>query len=233
MKITRLSSFLYNLANCFLAVVLFVALLPLFLLACLLVKLDSHGMLFYTQERYGKDKKIFKIYKFRTMKQGAEKNNFPIWGDEDDHRSSKIGRFLRVSHIDEFPQLFNILKGEMSFVGPRPERSYFAEKFKFSIPNYEDRYKVKAGITGWSQINGWRGDSSVAKRTELDIFYIKNRSLLFDLKILLMTPFAKPVVSPKENFDKKESYSDVLTFSQLGDEVLCESKPLKVPIANA
>lgn len=231
MKTNRLASFLYYLANCFLVVVLFVAFSPLFLLACFLVKLDSRGALFYTQERYSKDKKIFKIYKFRSMKEGAEKNNFPIWGNENDCRSSKIGRFLRVSHIDEFPQLFNILKGEMSFVGPRPERPYFAEKFKSSIQNYEDRYKVKAGITGWSQINGWRGNSSVAKRTEFDIFYIKNRSLLFDLKIFLMTPFAKPVVSPEENFYKKESY--ILTFSQFGDKVFRENKLLKVPIANA
>ena len=219
----------YNLIDFILALILFAITFPLCLLVGLLIKIDiSSGPIFYKQKRYGKDKEIFWIYKFRTMEPGAE-NGKPIWSKKNDPRSSKIGRFLRVSHIDEFPQIFNILKGEMSLVGPRPERPYFAEKFKHSIANYEERYKIKPGITGWSQINGWRGSSSIKKRTECDRFYIRNRSLFFNLKVLLLTPFAKPIVQSKVSVDKKDY---VLTFSQSG-EVLRKSKPLMVPAMKA
>lgn len=184
---------LYDLIDFILAFILVGITLPLFLLAWLLVKIDlSSGPVFYKQKRYGKDKRIFWIYKFRTMEPGAE-NGRPIWSIKNDPRATKIGEFLRVSHIDELPQIFNILKGDMNLVGPRPERPYFAGKFKLSIANYEDRYKIKPGITGWSQINGWRGNSSIKKRTEYDRIYMKNRSLFFNLKILLLTPFAKPI----------------------------------------
>ena len=232
MAAIKLKDLICDLINIILAAGLFLICLPAFLLACILVKIDSRGPLFYAQERYTKNKKVFNIYKFRTMKQGTEQDNCPIWGDEDDSRSSAIGKFLRVSHIDELPQLLNVLKGEMALVGPRPERPYFAEKFKCSISDYESRYKVKPGITGWSQINGWRGNSSLKKRTELDIYYINNRSLVFDLKILLMTLFAKPIVSAiKKDLDRKEGYR--LTFSQLGVKVFRKKKLFKTPIMNA
>ena len=232
MAAIKLKDLICDLINIILAAGLFIICLPVFLLACILVKIDSRGPLFYAQERYTKNKKVFNIYKFRTMKQGTEQDNCPIWGDEDDSRSSAIGKFLRVSHIDELPQLLNVLKGEMALVGPRPERPYFAEKFKCSIADYESRYKVKPGITGWSQINGWRGNSSLKKRTELDIYYINNRSLVFDLKILLMTLFAKPIVSAiKKDLDRKEGYR--LTFSQLGVKVFRKKKLFKTPIMNA
>lgn len=222
----RLDHLLLNFTDFILAVILFGVTFPLFLLAGLLLKTYSDGPLFYKQKRYSKDKRVFWIYKLRTMNYDAEKSGHPVWGDEEDCRSGKIGRFLRVLHIDEIPQLLNVLKGEMSLVGPRPERPYFAEKFKVVIPNYEERYKVKPGITGWAQVNGWRGNSSIVERIRCDRFYIKNRSLLFNLKILLLTPFAKPIVCHRYYVDKKDSY--FLTFSQSGD-VLCGVKPLIIP----
>lgn len=175
-----------------LALILFFLTLPLQIIGIFLVWLDRTGPIFYMQERYGKDKCVFKIYKFRTMHTCAE-NGRPIWGKEFDLRSSKIGNFLRITHIDEFPQLLNVLKGEMSLVGPRPERPFFADKFKLLVPDYEQRHKLKPGITGWAQINGLRGGGScINERTLYDIYYVKNRSPLFYLKIIFLTPFAKP-----------------------------------------
>lgn len=227
--IRNLDTLICDFADFLLAIILLVAALPLFLLGALLVKLDSPGPLFYRQKRYGRDKKAFLIYKFRSLKHNIEKENGgPVWGDEHDSRSSSIGRFLRCTHIDEIPQLFNVLKGEMSLVGPRPERPYFAERFKDVVPGYEERYKVKPGMTGWSQINGWRGNSSIVQRTKFDIFYINNRNLFFDLKILLLTPFAKPIV---RTMDKKKDHY-VLTFSHSGDPFL-EKKPLRTPTIKA
>lgn len=165
---------------------------PLFVIVAFLVMLDNTGRILYLQDRYGKNKKIFKIYKFRTMHREAE-NGRPIWGKEADPRSSSIGKFLRTSHLDELPQFINVIKGDMSVVGPRPERPYFAEKFKLLIPGYEKRHFVKPGITGWAQINGLRGESCVKERTIYDVYYVRKRSLLFNLKIILLTPFAKPV----------------------------------------
>lgn len=157
------------------------------LLIALLVKAESRGPVFYRQERVGLDRRVFSMLKFRSMKQEAEKTTGPVWAKENDDRRTKIGMFLRKTSLDELPQLFNVLKGEMSLVGPRPERSVFIEDFKHSIPHYMLRLKMKAGLTGWAQVNGWRGNTSLQKRIECDLYYIKNWSLLFDVKIIFMT----------------------------------------------
>jgi len=223
----RFDDSLYSLVDFILALILIGLSFPLILLVGFLMKVSAPGKpLFYRQKRYSKNKDIFWIYKFRTMDPGIE-NGKPIWSSKVYPPTNKISNFLRVSHIDELPQLFNVLRGEMSLVGPRPERPYFAEKFKTIIPNYEERYKVKAGMTGWAQIGGFRGCSSVKVRTQYDIFYIKNRSLLFNLKILLLTPFAKPIVSSKTSVDRDFSYSfDYPCF----DKRLQNDKSLPVPV---
>ena len=220
---------LFNLLDSVLSVIFVCIFSPLFVLAYLLVKIDSPGPVFYTQKRYGKGKSIFMIYKFRTMKVGAENNN-PVWGQECDLRANRIGNFLRVTHIDELPQLFNVLKGQMSLVGPRPERPYFADKFQCTIPGYKERYALKPGISGWSQVNGLRGDSSVEDRTRFDRFYIDNRSLLFYTKIILLTPFAKPV--RLEYVPQEQSLFYSRDFSH-AEEVFPENMPLMVPARNA
>ncbi|MDA1110543.1 MAG: undecaprenyl-phosphate glucose phosphotransferase [Nitrospinae bacterium] len=160
---------------------------PLMLLIAALVKMGSSGLVFYRQERMGLDQRVFWMLKFRSMKQEAEKSTGPVWAKENDERRTWIGTFLRKTSLDELPQLFNVLSGEMSLVGPRPERPVFIEDFKQSIPHYMLRLKMKAGLTGWAQVNGWRGNTSLQKRIECDLYYIKNWSLLFDLKILFMT----------------------------------------------
>ena len=161
--------------------------LPLFPFIALAVKLSSPGPVFYKQQRMGLDGKPFSIYKFRSMFVDAEQRTGPVWAKEDDPRRTKVGKFLRRLSLDELPQLFNVLKGEMSLVGPRPERPQFVEEFKEKIPQYMLRHKVKSGITGWAQVNGWRGDTSLNKRIEYDLYYIENWSLGFDLKILWLT----------------------------------------------
>jgi Undecaprenyl-phosphate glucose phosphotransferase len=160
---------------------------PIMLLIALLIKLESRGPVFYRQERVGLDRRVFSMLKFRSMKQEAESSTGPVWAKENDERRTRIGEILRKTSLDELPQLFNVLEGEMSLVGPRPERSIFIEDFKQSIPHYMLRLKMKAGLTGWAQVNGWRGNTSLEKRIECDLFYIKNWSLLFDFKIILMT----------------------------------------------
>ena len=160
---------------------------PLFLLISLLIKITSIGPIFYKQERMGLDGKKFITYKFRTMMVNAEENTGPVWAKENDERKTTIGTFLRRTNLDEMPQFFNVLKGDMSIVGPRPERPVFVEQFKKSIPQYMLRHKMKAGITGWSQVNGWRGNTSIEKTIEYDLYYIENWSLMFDIKIILMT----------------------------------------------
>ena len=161
---------------------------PFFMLVAILVKLTSKGPIFYSQERASLDGESFKIIKFRTMRTDAE-NEGPGWTTKGDSRITPIGRFMRATSIDEFPQLFNVLRGDMSLVGPRPERPVYISEFKHKIPHYMLRHKVPAGITGWAQINGWRGDTSIDKRIEFDLYYISNWSILFDLKIMFMTIF--------------------------------------------
>ena len=164
-----------------------VLLSPLFALMAVGVKLSSPGPVFYRQERMSFDGSLFKILKFRSMRVGAESETGAVWATHDDPRRTWLGALLRRTSLDELPQLLNILKGEMSFVGPRPERPVFVEKFRRKVPRYMMRHKVKCGLTGWAQINGWRGNTSIEKRIEYDIFYIENWSLTFDVKIILLT----------------------------------------------
>jgi len=168
------------------SVALTVLALPFWLVA-VLVKLTSRGDVFYRQERMGLDGKPFMIYKFRSMYDGAEAETGPVWTIERDPRRTPVGKLLRRSNIDELPQLWNVLKGDMSIVGPRPERPLFVAQFKDKIPQYMLRHKVKAGITGWAQVNGWRGNTSIEKRIEYDLYYIENWSVRLDLKIMWLT----------------------------------------------
>jgi len=160
---------------------------PVFFALALAVKLSSKGPVFYRQERMGFDGKRFIILKFRSMVVDAERDTGAVWAQENDPRTTRIGAFMRRWNLDELPQFFNVLKGEMSLVGPRPERPVFIDKFKNDIPRYMLRHKVKTGITGWAQINGYRGRTSLRKRLEYDLFYIENWSLWFDVKILFLT----------------------------------------------
>jgi len=168
------------------AAALAVLAIPIAIIA-ILVKLTSRGPVFYHQERMGLDGRAFTVYKFRSMYAGAEDVTGPIWAREDDPRATPLGRFLRRFDLDELPQFWNVLKGEMSIVGPRPERPYFVQQFKQRIPQYMLRHKVKAGITGWAQVNGWRGNTSLEKRIEYDLYYIENWSVGLDLKIMWLT----------------------------------------------
>ena len=160
---------------------------PLMILIALLIKLDSRGPVFFVQERVGLDRNSFRMYKFRSMRIGAESHSGPVWTKENDNRRTRLGVLLRKTSLDELPQFFNVLVGDMSMVGPRPERPVFVEDFKKSVPHYMLRLKMKAGITGWAQVNGWRGDTCLEKRIEHDLYYIKHWSLLFDIKILFKT----------------------------------------------
>lgn len=170
-----------------------IVLSPIMFLIALLVKLTSRGPVFYAQERVSLDGTPFKIMKFRTMSKDAECDG-PGWTTKGDSRVTLIGRWLRSLSLDELPQLFNVLRGDMSIVGPRPERPVFIEEFRKRIPGYMLRHKVPAGITGWAQVHGWRGDTSIEKRIEHDLYYIENWSLLLDIKILLLT-FARGFVN--------------------------------------
>lgn len=161
-----------------------VALSPILLSLALLVKLTSRGPVFFGQERMGIDGQIFTMWKFRTMKPGDTE---PAWTTANDPRRTRFGTFLRRTSLDELPQLWNVFVGEMSLVGPRPEQPFFVEKFRKEIPAYMLRHKVKAGITGWAQVQGWRGDTSLRKRIECDLYYIRHWSLWLDIKILLLT----------------------------------------------
>jgi Undecaprenyl-phosphate glucose phosphotransferase len=160
--------------------------IPFALLAAF-VKYTSTGPVFYRQERMGLDGKAFDVYKFRSMSVGAEDETGPIWARDDDPRCTPVGRWMRRLDLDELPQLWNVLRGDMSIVGPRPERPYFVEQFKHRIPQYMLRHKVKAGITGWAQVNGWRGNTSLEKRIEYDLYYIENWSVGLDIKIMWLT----------------------------------------------
>ena len=152
-----------------------------------LIRRSSPGPVFYKQERMGLDGKAFQVYKFRSMYAGAEDETGPIWARDNDPRCTTVGRWLRRFDLDELPQLWNVFRGDMSIVGPRPERPYFVEQFKHRIPQYMLRHKVKAGITGWAQVNGWRGNTSLEKRIEYDLYYIENWSVGLDLKIMWLT----------------------------------------------
>lgn len=160
---------------------------PVLVLVAILVKTSSRGPIFYSQDRCGLDGRSFRMWKFRSMRTDAEEESGAVWAKKDDDRRTPIGSFLRATSIDELPQLWNVVRGEMSLVGPRPERPVFVDKFRGEVPHYMLRHKVKAGITGWAQVNGWRGDTSLEQRIECDLFYIRNWSYSLDLKILWMT----------------------------------------------
>jgi Undecaprenyl-phosphate glucose phosphotransferase len=160
--------------------------IPVAIIAAL-VKWTSPGPIFYHQERMGLDGRAFTVYKFRSMYQDAEETTGPIWARDNDPRATPVGRWLRRFDLDELPQLWNVFKGEMSIVGPRPERPFFVHQFKHRIPQYMLRHKVKAGITGWAQVNGWRGNTSLEKRIEYDLYYIENWSVTLDFKIMWLT----------------------------------------------
>ena len=168
---------------------------PFLILLAIIIKFESAGSIIYRQKRVGLDGNIFEMFKFRSMQVGAEDETGPIWASKGDNRRTRLGSFLRKTSIDELPQLFNVLMGDMSLVGPRPERQVFVEEFKKSIPKYMLRLKMKAGLTGWAQVNGWRGNTSLDKRIEFDLYYINHWSLLLDLKIVFMT-FWKGFVNP-------------------------------------
>jgi Undecaprenyl-phosphate glucose phosphotransferase len=160
---------------------------PLMLAVAAAIRFTSGGPVLYRQERMGLDGRRFSMLKFRTMRVNAEAETGPVWARPDDPRRTWLGAFLRRSSLDELPQLINVLRGEMSLVGPRPERPSFVEEFRRRVPGYMLRHKVKAGITGWAQINGWRGNTSIEKRIEYDLYYIERWSLAFDVKILVQT----------------------------------------------
>jgi Undecaprenyl-phosphate glucose phosphotransferase len=160
--------------------------LPMLVIA-LAVKLSSRGPVLYGQERMGLDGRTFVMYKFRSMKTDAEQRSGAVWATKNDDRRTRVGTFLRKTSLDELPQFWHVFMGDMSLVGPRPERPVFVHQFRHQIPHYMLRHRVKAGITGWAQVNGWRGDTSLSARIECDLFYIKNWSYFMDLRILLMT----------------------------------------------
>ncbi len=160
---------------------------PLMVLIAIMIKVGSRGHVFYKQDRMGYDGRLFEIIKFRSMREDAEAQTGAVWAKEDDPRRTGLGKIIRRTSIDELPQFINVLKGEMSLVGPRPERPVFIEKFKKQIPSYMLRHKMKAGVTGWAQVHGLRGNTSLKKRIEYDLYYIENWSYWLDIKILLRT----------------------------------------------
>ena len=184
-----LNRWMKRLMDIFGAIVAIILFSPVMLLAAILVKTTSEGPLIFKQERVGLHNRPFYMYKFRSMvvqDKAAEKGK---WTVQNDPRVTPIGKFMRKTSIDELPQLFNVLKGEMSLVGPRPERPFFVEKFKEEIPRYMVKHQVRPGITGWAQINGYRGDTSIMKRIEYDLYYIENWTIGLDIKILILTFF--------------------------------------------
>ena len=180
-----------RLLDIFISVLFLVVLSPLMLVLALLVGTTSSGPVIYRQQRVGRKDQLFTIYKFRTMVDNAEAQSGPKWAEDDDPRVTPIGRFMRKTRLDELPQFFNVLKGDMSLVGPRPERPYFVDQFKKEIPLYGRRHRIRPGITGWAQVK-WKYDASfddVREKTKFDLFYVENISLRMDFKILINTVF--------------------------------------------
>lgn len=160
---------------------------PIFILIALLVKITSSGPVIYSQERVGKNRRTFRMYKFRTMNNGDDEDGEKLWTTPDDPRRTNIGSFLRSSSLDELPQFFNVLRGDMSIIGPRPERPYFVDHFRQDIPKYMLKHRVRPGITGWAQVNGLRGDTSIEDRIEYDLHYIEDWTFSWDIRIVLLT----------------------------------------------
>jgi len=188
---TPAESFLYIILKrafdlCFSAVALVLA-APLFVLIAIAIRLSSPGPVIFVQERVGLNGKLFRMLKFRTMSMSSADESDTRWTVRNDPRCTRIGKFLRQTGLDELPQFFNVLRGEMSVVGPRPERPVLVQRFMQSVGNYNRRHYLKVGITGWAQVNGWRGDTSIEKRIEYDLYYVGHWTLLFDLRIVLLT----------------------------------------------
>lgn len=162
---------------------------PIMIISAIMIKAADGGKIIFSQERVGLHNKTFKMYKFRSMREQTEEEEKKGWSIKGDPRVTAIGRFLRKTSLDELPQMFNVLKGDMSMIGPRPERPQFVEKFKEEIPRYMIKHQVRPGMTGWAQVNGYRGNTSIRKRIEYDLYYIENWTLFFDIKILFLTFF--------------------------------------------
>lgn len=162
---------------------------PILIITALLIKLTSPGSIFFKQVRVGMNRREFEMYKFRSMKMQTEEEEKSQWTTKNDPRKTRFGEFIRRTSIDELPQLFNVLKGDMSIIGPRPERPFFVDKFKEEVPKYMIKHHVRPGITGWAQVNGFRGDTSIKARIEHDIYYIENWNIWLDIKIIFLTFF--------------------------------------------
>jgi len=182
------AKFLKRVEDIVLSSIILMLISPVMVVLAIGVKLTSPGPIFYRQTRVGWNGKNFEMLKFRSMPVDVEKNGVQ-WGSAKNKTNTKFGQFIRATSLDELPQFINVLKGDMSIVGPRPERDIFVEKFRKEIPRYMQKHMVKAGITGWAQINGWRGDTSLEKRIEFDLHYINNWSLWLDIKIIFLTLF--------------------------------------------
>jgi exopolysaccharide biosynthesis polyprenyl glycosylphosphotransferase len=167
-----------------------ILLAPLFALIAFSIWLTSGGPVFFCQERIGLNGKPFKMYKFRTMRSIPCSESDTQWTTSGDTRKTGFGTFLRRTSMDELPQFVNVLKGDMSVVGPRPERPHFVHKFLLEVSRYDRRHALKVGITGWAQVNGWRGDTSIEKRIEFDLYYLQNWTFMLDLRIIVMTVFS-------------------------------------------
>lgn len=181
------NQFLKRTMDIFGAMVACIIFSPIMLVCAVLIKITSEGPILFKQERIGRHNKPFYMYKFRSMRLQTEEDEKKGWTVKDDPRVTGIGKFMRKTSLDELPQLFNILKGEMSLIGPRPERPQFVEKFKEEIPRYMVKHQVRPGMTGWAQVNGYRGDTSIRKRIDYDIYYIENWTIGLDIKILILT----------------------------------------------
>lgn len=188
-KKTYLQYVIKRIEDIVVSLVLLVGLSWVILFTCLLIKLESKGPLLYSQERLGKRRKPYKVLKFRSMRQDAEKDSGPVWAKTNDDRVTRVGKFIRKWRVDEIPQLWNVLKGDMSLVGPRPERSFFVDQLSDQIPYYSERFSVKPGLTGWAQVCYGYGDSieDAIEKLNFDLFYIKNMSIFMDIVIIFRT----------------------------------------------
>mgnify|MGYP000125662301 CR=1 FL=1 len=200
-----LNKFVKRAVDIFGAIVAIILFSPVMLVVSVLIKLTAPGPLIFKQERIGLQNKPFYMYKFRSMIVQKESEEKKGWTTKDDPRVTPVGKFIRKTSIDELPQLFNVLKGDMSLVGPRPERPLFVEKFKEEIPRYMIKHQVRPGLTGWAQVNGYRGDTSIRKRIECDLYYIENWTLGLDFKIILLT-FLKGFINKKRILRRRRIY---------------------------
>lgn len=186
---TPVAKFLKRVSDILLSLFMLITLSPIFLITAIFIKIDSKGPVFFSQERVGEKRKPYRIHKFRSMVQDAEEKSGPVWAQQNDSRITRVGNFIRKWRVDELPQLWNVLKGEMSFTGPRPEREFFVKGLEYIIPYYRERFAVKPGITGWAQVNYPYGASvkDATEKLNYDLFYMKNMSLLLDFVIVIRT----------------------------------------------